>query len=73
MGSTRPGCTRVTNATTLAGLRQLLIDLCNAIPQQRTNHKAYQQHGEAVPGGGAGTWVVYPILNSDHVIKINEN
>ena len=38
LGSTRPVCAgeRVTNETTLAGLRQILIEEWNAIPQQRT-------------------------------------
>ena len=26
-----------------------------------------------VSGGGAGTWVVHPILSPDHVIEINEH
>ena len=34
---------------------------------------AHQQHEDAVPGGGAGTWVVHPILSLDHVIDINEH
>ena len=28
---------------------------------------------DAVPGGGADTWVVHPILSLDHVIDINEH
>ena len=31
---------------------------------------AHQLHEDAVPGGGAGTWVVHPILSLDHVIDI---
>ena len=34
---------------------------------------AHLQHEDAVPGGGAGTWVVHPILSLDHVIDINEH
>ena len=34
---------------------------------------AYQQHEDAVPGGGAGTWVIPPILSPGHVIEINEH
>ena len=34
---------------------------------------AHQQHEDAVPGGGAGTWVVHAILSHDHVIEINEH
>ena len=34
---------------------------------------AHQLHEDAVPGGGAGTWVVHPILSLDHVIDINEH
>ena len=35
---------------------------------------AHQQHEDAaVPGGGAGTWVVHPILSPGHVIEINEH
>ena len=34
---------------------------------------AHQQHEDVVPGGGAGTWVVHPILSLDHVIDINEH
>ena len=26
---------------------------------------AHQQHEDAVPGGGAGTWVVHPILSPE--------
>ena len=32
----------------------------------------HQRHEDAVPDGGAGTWVVHPILSLDHVIEINE-
>ena len=28
---------------------------------------AHQQHEGAVPGGGAGTWVVHPILSPGHM------
>ena len=34
---------------------------------------AHQQHEDAVPGGGAGTWVVHPILSPGHVSEINEH
>ena len=34
---------------------------------------AHQQHEDTVPGGGAGTWVVHPILSGGHVIEINEH
>ena len=34
---------------------------------------AHQQHEDAVPGGGAGTGVVHPILSPGHVIEINEH
>ena len=34
---------------------------------------AGQQHEDAVPGGGAGTWVVHAILSPDHVNEINEH
>ena len=37
------------------------------------NWSAHQQHEDAVPGGGAGSWVVHPILSLDHVIEINEH
>ena len=34
---------------------------------------AHQQHEDVVPGGGAGTWVVHPILSPGHVTEINEH
>ena len=37
------------------------------------NHKAHQQHEDAVPGGGAGTGVVHLIPSPDNVIEINEH
>ena len=62
---------RVTNATTLPGLEN--TDWRVEWHSTAANHEAHQQlHEDAVPGGGAGTWVIHPILSPDHVIEINE-
>ena len=34
---------------------------------------AHQQYEDAVPGGGAGTWVVHPILSPDHFTEIKDS
>ena len=32
---------------------------------------AHQQDEDAVPGGGAGTWVVHPILNPGQIMEFS--
>ena len=48
----------------------LCVELC---PLFSCSWSAHQQHEDGVLGGGAGTWVVHPILSPDYVIEINEH